>query len=127
MDEERRPALLGAAVETEDRGIPVAPLALPGFPETAVIGGKALYFDRTQPFGHKDRLDYRVLVNFVIAQHRSQGTMQLAMSRGLREHYFVFTVSSPGSAQRAAEWLDALAQPQFPVVEYGESAGTNAR
>ena len=84
-------------------------------------------FDRTQPFGHKQRLDYRVLVNFLIAQHLSQGTMQLAMSRGLAEHYFVFSVSPDGAHERAAAWLKALEAPQFPVREYGVSAGTNAR
>lgn len=125
--EEQRPVLLGSQVETELSGTPAAPLALVGFPETSVQGGKALIFDRTQPFGHKDRLDYRVLVNFVIAQHVSQGTMQLAMSRGLREHYHVFTVGPPDAHERAAAWLEALAAPQFPVREYGTSAGTNAR
>ena len=125
--EAERPVLLGSVVETEDSGVPAAPLALAGFPETAVQGGKALVFDRTQKFGHRGRLDYRVLVNFVIAQHLSQGTMQLAMSRGLREHYFVFTGAPPGAHERAAAWLEALAAPQFPVREYGASAGTNAR
>ena len=127
MDEATRPVLLGAAVETEESGMPAPSLALIGFPETEVYGGKALYFDRTQPFGHKQRLDYRVLVNFLIAQHRSQGTMQLAMSRGLREHYFVFGVSPRGAHERTAAWLNALAAPQFPMREYGTSAGTNAR
>jgi len=127
LPEAERPVLMGSAVETEDSGVPSVPLALQGFPETAVYGGKALVFDRTQAFGHKGRLDYRVLVNFVIAQHLSQGTMQLAMSRGLREHYFIFTGAPAGAHDRAAAWLEALAAPQFPVREYGASAGTNAR
>jgi LmbE family N-acetylglucosaminyl deacetylase len=113
LDEAARPVLLGSAVETEEGGVPLAPLAL--------------VFDRTQSFGHRQRLDYRVIVNFVIAQHLSQGTMQLAMSRGLREHYFVFTGAPPGAHDRARAWMDALAAPQFPVREYGTSAGTNAR
>ena len=120
-------ALLGVSVESETSGPPTAPPALSGFLETAVDAGEALVFDRTQQFGHQRRLDYRVLVNLVIAQHRSQGTLQLAMWRGLAEHYFVFSGAPPDAHARAAAWMQALAQPQFPVREYGESAGTNAR
>ena len=127
VDEGERPVLLGVSVESETSGPPTAPPALSGFPETAVDAGEALVFDRTQQFGHQRRLDYRVLVNLVIAQHRSQGTLQLAMWRGLAEHYFVFSGAPPDAHARAAAWMQALAQPQFPVREYGESAGTNAR
>ena len=55
------------------------------------------------------------------------GTMQLAMSRGLREHYFVFSGAPADAHGRARAWMEALAAPQFPVREYGTSAGTNAR
>lgn len=126
LDESARPVCLGVRVETDGSGPPARPEALVGFPVTAVTGDPALVFDRTQTFGHRQRLDYRVLVNFVIAQHRSQGTMQLAMSAGLREHYFLFEGAPPGAHEKAAAWFEALRAPQFPVRQYGSSAGTNA-
>ena len=123
---DQRPAILCARQETAE-GVPDAPATLPGYPETALAADAApLIFDRTQPFGHRGRLDYRVLVNWVIAAHKSQGTMQLAMSRGLRTHLFLFAVSPPGSAAAAQAWLTGLAQPQFTARQYGSSAGTNA-
>ena len=82
-------------------------------------------FDRTQPFGYRDRLDYRIVANWAIAEHRSQGTMQLLVNRGDVEHYFLFAVSPPGSEERARELFEALRAPQFRTPEYGESAGTN--
>ncbi|MDP6741325.1 MAG: PIG-L family deacetylase [Planctomycetota bacterium] len=123
---DQRPAVLCARQETAD-GAPDPPAILAGYPETALAAGvPPLIFDRTQPFGHRGRLDYRVLVNWVIAAHKSQGTMQLAMSRGLRTHLFLFALSPAGSAEAAQAWLEGLAQPQFTPRVYGSSAGTNA-
>lgn len=122
-----RPVTLCVRTETE-KGIPGPPTALEGYPETAIAPDHPpLVFDRTQRFGHRDALDYRVVVNLVIAAHKSQGTMQLAMNRGLREHFFLFAANPPDAAERAAAWMEALAAPQFPKKVYAESAGTNAQ
>ena len=72
------------------------------------------------------RLDYRIVVNWVIAAHKSQGTMQLAMSRGERERFFVLDTGSSDAHARAATWFEALTEPQFTKKVYGASAGTNA-
>jgi LmbE family N-acetylglucosaminyl deacetylase len=123
---DRRPAVLCARQETVEE-VPDPPAILAGYPETALAADASpLIFDRTQPFGHRGRLDYRVLVNWVIAAHKSQGTMQLAMSRGLKTHLFLFALSPPGSAEAAQAWIKGLAQPQFTPRQYGSSAGTNA-
>ncbi len=122
-----RPVCLGVVLEDAESGTPSLPAPLADYPETRLRPGPPLVFDRTQPIGYGGRLDYRVLVDFVIAEHRSQGTMQLAMLRGLREHYFLFAVSPPDGAERAAQWMEALAAPQFPIRTYGPSAGVGAR
>jgi len=123
----RRPVLLGARVETSESGVPTRPEPLADYPVTAMAHSQpALIFDRLQKFGHRDALDYRIIVNWAIAEHRSQGTVQLAMSQGLREHYFLFQVNAPDAAGRALHWFKALATPQFETRHYGPSAGTNA-
>lgn len=122
-----RPVVLGVALETAEEGPPPRPSALEGFPETAVVERQAaLVFDRTQTFGYRQRLDYRVLVNWVIAEHKSQGTMQLAMGLGLREHYFLFAANPEEAEERASAWFRALAGPQFEERRYGASAGADA-
>lgn len=126
LPERRRPVLLGVVVETAESGPPTRPAPLPGLSETTLTDDGPFVFDRTQTFGHRNRLDYRVVVNSLIAVHRSQGTMQLAMNRGLREHYFPFAAGSPDVVGRTERWFEALRAPQFPVREYGPSAGTNA-
>ena len=83
-------------------------------------------FDRTRKFGFKKRLDYRIVVNWVIAAHRSQGTMQLAMNRGDEERFFLFALNEASAPDRATRLFKALAEPQFRTRVYGSSAGTNA-
>jgi hypothetical protein len=102
---------------------------LPGWPVTrARDGAPALAFDRLATFGYQDRLDWRVIVNWVIAEHKSQGTMQLAMGRGAREAFVLFDVSPPGAGTGCAALLGALAATEpFPLREYGPSAGTNVQ
>ena len=39
------------------------------------------FFDKSIKFGYKNALSYKIIVNWEIAEHKSQGTMQLAMAR----------------------------------------------
>jgi LmbE family N-acetylglucosaminyl deacetylase len=116
-----RPVVLGATTDTA-----ATFTHLPGHPESQILPGPVHEFDRTQPFGHRGKLDYRIVVNWVIAAHKSQGTMQLAMSRGERERYFVFDTGTADAHSKAAAWFQTLTEPQFPQKTYGASAGTNA-
>lgn len=125
---EARPVVLGARVVSDGDAAPAPPTALAEWPCSAPATGAAPFvFDRRAKFGHQGKLDYRVVVNWAVAEHKSQGTMQLAMNRGDREEYFLFDATrTAGDAERAAAWFADLAKPQFAVREYGESAGTNA-
>jgi LmbE family N-acetylglucosaminyl deacetylase len=123
---EERPVLMCARTSTPDEPLQ-AFAGLDGFPITIPRPGPKLEFDRTQSFGYRGRLDYRVVVNWAIAEHRSQGTMQLLMNRGAREHYDVFDISPADASWRAEALFEALKAPQFPAREYGPSAGVGHR
>ena len=49
-------------------------------------------FDLTQPFGYQDQLDYRIIANWVIAEHKSQGIMQKYMNSFDTERFFLFAI-----------------------------------
>jgi len=126
LPEERRPVCLAVDV-SEDANEPAPTTNGRALGELAPAGsGGPFVFDRTQPFGHRGRLNYQILVNLLIAQHRSQGTMQLAMNRGQLERFYLFASNPEDAGERAAALFESLKGPQFPVREYGESAGTNA-
>lgn len=85
--------------------------SLPGYPETKVTGGPLARFDLTQKFGFNDRLDFRIVVNWVIAEHKSQGTMQLLMNQGTEECYWYFDVNGRGGRAPVVELFESLRVP----------------
>ena len=130
LPDESRPAVLCVEVESGPQGdtsdpprVPQATLA--GHPLGRVADGPWV-FDRTQKFGHRQRLDYRIVVNAAIARHTTQGSMQLLVGRGEREQYWLLGRPPPDARERCDAWFAGLAEPQFKPRTYGESAGANA-
>ncbi len=120
-----RPVVLCATVTGGDEPAPTF-AGLAEFPITSIRTDVApLVFVRTTPFGYRGRLDYRIIVNWVIAAHKSQGTMQLAAGRGERELFYFFSLNGDDALPRARALFTRLAEPQYPAKTYGPSAGTN--
>jgi LmbE family N-acetylglucosaminyl deacetylase len=115
-----RPVILGARGGTKEEAATRAPYAgIEGEPMAAPLAGsKPFVFDRLQKFGFDERLDYRVVVNWAIAAHKSQGTMQLGMNRGELEEYWLYAVNDPAAPERAAAFFARLAEPQFEARDY---------
>jgi len=76
--ENARPILLGA----EARSRTTAPLQFRG-------GAPAFVFDRTGAFGYHDALNYQIVVNWVIAEHKSQGLFQMDCGRHDVEEFWI--------------------------------------
>lgn len=91
LPEERRPLLLGAEARSrQDAGLP--------------FGGSvpALVFDRTASFGYHDALNYQIVVNWVIAEHKSQGLFQRECGRHELEEFWVLGGNGVKAAGLAA-------------------------
>jgi len=116
-----RPVMLVAQVVEHAEASPLEFAAADG---GLVVG--PFVFDRTQSFGFQGKLDYRIVVNWAIAAHKSQGTMQLAAGRGEREEFFLFGEQRLEGARKAAALFERLREPQFRERTYGESAGVRA-
>jgi LmbE family N-acetylglucosaminyl deacetylase len=99
---ERRPVVLAARVVDADDASRAE--TLPQFAITRLdAGAEPFVFDRLKKFGYEDKLDDRIVVNWVIAAHKSQGTMQLAANRGEREQFWSFALNGDGARARAAK------------------------
>lgn len=83
---------------------------LKGHPITKVIQGKTFEFDRNQTFGANDRLNYNIIANWVITEHKSQGTMQLMMqnSTGIIEQYWYPEMNGKEGLKKTAEFFEAI-------------------
>lgn len=128
MAPEARPVVLAARTVERDQEREQAFIGLPDFPVTSADpDGPVFEFDRRQGFGFKRRLNYGIVVDWLIAEHKSQGTMQLYMGRGDIERYSLFHLAPADAVNRCRRLFDRLAEPQFATKTYGESAGTNVR
>jgi LmbE family N-acetylglucosaminyl deacetylase len=111
LPQERRPLLLGA--EPRAAGDPAKPFE--GAPP-------AFAFPRTTRFGYHNALSYQIVVNWFIAEHKSQGLFQTDSGKHQLEEFWLFAASGSGAESRArslAAELMPAAQPRAAVVPQG--------
>jgi N-acetylglucosamine malate deacetylase 2 len=83
-----RPAVLGARAAEGDTE---TYLPLPQYPVTAAVTPSAsFHFDRDAHFGYHDSLNYQIVVDWVIAEHKSQGLFQNRCRQDRFENFWVF-------------------------------------
>jgi LmbE family N-acetylglucosaminyl deacetylase len=66
--------------------------------------------DRTVKFGFKDALDYQIIVNWVIAAHKSQGAFQAGVNRADREEFVILQSGATDETSRTHALFHALAE-----------------
>ena len=118
LDSATRPVVLGGTVSNKNDSVKFIYKGFDGFPVTNVSDTIPFEFDRTQKFGFKDVLDYKIIVNWVIAEHKSQGTMQLLMNRGDVENYWYFDINPESGKKKTAELFDKLNINYYIKKEY---------
>jgi LmbE family N-acetylglucosaminyl deacetylase len=108
VSSERRPVVLGAEPAhsaealTEFRG-------LRSFSATSTVSGApAFSFDRTKSFGQDGALRYDIVVNWVIAEHKSQGLFQNDCGRHDLERFWIFDQSLQDAQARVQRLSNAL-------------------
>jgi len=110
LPESERPIALHTFVRrgSEDAGVEFTELV--GYPNTKAMEGKIFEFDRNQTFGFKDRLNYNIISNWVAAEHKSQGTMQLLMQNatGIIEQYWYLEMNGESGLQKTTTYFDAV-------------------
>jgi LmbE family N-acetylglucosaminyl deacetylase len=113
-----RPVVLGCFVAAKGDTALRSFAQLPGYPITRVrTDVPPFVFDRTEPLSPDGRLDYRIVVNWLIAEHKSQGTMQLLVNRGEIERFWYFAANAPGRLEETRAFFDRLAVPALPASE----------
>jgi len=84
-------------------------VALPEYPETTPLAeGPWFSFDREHHFGFQDKLSYQAIVTWEIAEHKSQGTMQLAVGQYRWERFRLFAGADAGAVARATDLFARL-------------------
>ncbi len=118
MDPEDRPIILGGSGRSKSDTVRTIYKGLEGYPITNVSDTIPFVFDRTQKFSYKDALDYKIIVNWVIAEHKSQGTIQLLMNQGDYELYWYFDINPESGKEKTKELFEKLSLNYFKKKEY---------
>jgi LmbE family N-acetylglucosaminyl deacetylase len=109
LPEERRPVILGAWISDVGDESPILFDGLDGYPESATQQNTSSFqFDRTHALADNDRLNYKIPVNWLIAEHKSQGTMQLFVNRGDVEEYWLYRENPRDAAARAESLFNTM-------------------
>jgi LmbE family N-acetylglucosaminyl deacetylase len=103
LPERIRPVLLAFDTDPTDF-IPAQNVQDPlGWPLTY-----AYAFDRTSRFGFQNALDYQIIVNWMIAEHKSQGLLQTLCGKDPKEYIWIDFASSPEASQSAKSLFGLL-------------------
>jgi len=103
-----RPVVLGADfADAEDLPAPDGPpytfSGLAGYPITAVDPSAPVFrFDRLQPMEEDGVVDYKLVANWALAEHKSQGDLAGYFNRGDYEFYWFFAANDPAKLDDAA-------------------------
>jgi len=98
-----KPALLGAHWMADAFSAPA------GTEEAGFSGPPDFDLDRTRKFGFNNALDYQIIANWVIAEHKSQGLFQTNVNKLTHEYFWIFNRSDASAAARAKEVFALLA------------------
>ena len=110
LPESERPIALQGYIRrgADDPGVEFTQLE--GQPKTKVMVGEIFEFDRNQTFGFNDRMNYNIIGNWVIAEHKSQGTMQLLTQsdKGVIEQYWYVEMNGIKGLDKTRQFFEAI-------------------
>lgn len=119
MQLDTRPVILGGTTSNKDDTAKFRFTGLEEYPLTKISPDPVTFtFDRTAPFSFQGKLNYKIIANWVIAEHKSQGTMQLLMNSGDYEKYIWYEMNDPNKIEPTKKLFDKLAINYFKKKDY---------
>lgn len=122
LPEAQRPIVVGAEAAPKEA---VSYAALVGYPITATISpAPQFHFDRDVHFGFRDSLSYEIIVDWVIAEHKSQGLFQSKCGQDRYENFWIFALGGNALLSRAEAFFEKISDESRTA---GETASSGAR
>ena len=121
----QRPIVLGAQAGGGD---PAPYKSLSGYPLTATDSlNPQFQFDRDTRFGYQESLSYQIVVDWVIAEHKSQGLFQTRCQQDRFESFWLFTVNRKSGVGEAESLFAAIAPKPERAVRIGIAGSATPR
>jgi LmbE family N-acetylglucosaminyl deacetylase len=119
LPEENRPIVLGVSSSGKNDSIPLVFHQLKDYPETAINEDAPVFvLDRSVKFGYKNQLSYNIIVNWTIAEHKSQGTIQLDMDKSEFENFRYFEINGTKGIEKTQQLFESLKNVPYPAKVY---------
>lgn len=119
LPQNQRPVVLGVSGSSKSDTTKISFTQLKDYAGTKVEAGAPEFsFDKTVAFGYKNKLTYKIIVNWEIAEHKSQGTMQLAMNYGDYENYWFFAMNDTSGKDKCRALFDELKKIPYKEKVY---------
>ena len=104
-----KPIVLAVSTSKKGETISKSYTQLRNNPITRISAGKPSFqIDRTKGFGFKNKLNYKIIVNWEIAEHKSQGTMQTYINEGDYENFWYFDENDPAKFEKTKSFFENL-------------------
>ena len=105
----RKPVILGASTSGKNDTTSFLFHGLKNFPLTTITDTSPISsIDRNVSFGFKNQLTYKIIVNWEIAEHKSQGSMQTFMNRGDYENFWYFDMNGNTGRENVKKLFEKL-------------------
>jgi LmbE family N-acetylglucosaminyl deacetylase len=115
---DNRPVILGARIRNKtDTAFRYTQYA--NYTDSKSLTDTAAFnVDRTASFSFKHRVNYKVIANWEIAEHKSQGVMQMAMNDGDLEEFWYFALNGQEGLAKTKALFKELSQNPYLSKTY---------
>ena len=119
LPKEQRPVILGMSDSGKQDTVKTVFTQLKNYALTEVNENIPPFIvDRTTRFGYKNSLDYKIILNWEIAEHKSQGTLQMEMNQGDYENFRYFKLNDEKGIEKTKKFFDELKKVPYPSKNY---------
>jgi N-acetylglucosamine malate deacetylase 2 len=108
LPENNRPIILAATTKNKtDQTFKFS--SYKNYKETRTIADTALFkVDRTTCFGYRNKINYKIIANWELAEHKSQGFTQMTMNDGDLEEFWYFKLNGKAGIDKCVALFNTL-------------------
>jgi len=119
LPEEQKPIVLGVSDSSKGDTVPEVFKQLKDYKETAIDPNAPIFVvDRSVKFGYKNALSYKMIVNWAVAEHKSQGTIQNDIARDDFENFWYFSVNGEKGIEKTRMLFEEMKKIPYPAKVY---------
>lgn len=116
---EDRPIILSGTMGIKGDTSKIRFSELKGYPDTKMKVDSALFsFNRLTPFGYMNRLNYKLVASWELAEHKSQGATQMYINQGDYENFWYYAMNEDDGIAKTKALFERLKIVPYKPKKY---------